>query len=281
MPKFDYGPLEVRGPINIAVDDVIPEKYRPIKRAVATTVNIPLNGAWTGNNNLGFITNFQPDANWDQVILKLPEWGMPEIWTLMLGLDYERRAWPMAAPHYYFEIKALLSVGCGGTSVDMEMDWKRGACISLPLNALSVKAHYSFPAGTPSFPPNLRLSAHVSHGPIQKPWQATNTQRMLETAADPNSLYVPVPLFAHTVLLFPENLALAPVGNLLYSSDTIIGWGSGAGASSFYMIYYITGDMLASYPTGLPVPSGCETLIVYNPAGADQVRSTAIFNLCG
>lgn len=272
------------------LDNVVPNRRRePPKKALSVVVRDALDGPWSGNNNLGYETAFAPDTNNRQVILKLPEWGMPGVWTLMLGLRYTRSYWPLTAPYSYFEIKAELTIGSGGTTQDMVVDWKRGASVTMPMNALNVHAVYSFPAGTPSFPPDLRLIATLSQGPASKPWNASYTARMmpsddvtlLYTAGNANTLVTPIPQFAQKVVLFPENLNNVLGGNLLYSSDTVIGFGSGAGGTNFYMIYFITGDLLFSYPDGLVIPSGAETLLVYNPAGYDQVRSTAIFQMAG
>jgi len=283
FPELDYLADDFRD--ETLVEEVLQDRIEARVKARPVVALEPLTGPWTCNNNLGQVVAFNPDANFTQFILKLPEWGMPQVWTLMLGLEYTKRYYPMVAPYYYFEIKAVLTVGVGGTTQEIEIDWKRGAMVSLPMNALNVRAKYSFPAGTAAFPTDLRLSAMLARGGAQKPWQSTNTRRMMPSPGAPDyvadllSLFTEIPRLAQSVILFPENLAIAPVGNLLYSADTVIGFGGGGGASSSYMIYYITGDQLASYPNGLPVPSGAETLIVSNPAGYDQGRATAVFSI--
>src|SRR5690348_14003177 len=45
---------------------------------------IPSNGSWTGNNQLGIELPFAPDSNNRQTILKLDEWGPPDVWTISL-----------------------------------------------------------------------------------------------------------------------------------------------------------------------------------------------------
>ena len=66
---------------------------------------IPSSGWWTGNNQLGNEVAFAPDANNRQTILKLEEWGPPEVWTVSLFLTHEIAAFNA------FDVTAELDFG--------------------------------------------------------------------------------------------------------------------------------------------------------------------------
>lgn len=121
----------------------------------------PKNGSWSGNNQLGIEQPFAPDANNRQTILKLDEWGFPDIWTISLGLNAFT---PTAGG---FDVTALIQYGAGGVTQEVEIDWLNGSGITLPMNALNVIAQYNLineevPGEVPS---DLRLRVSISRRP--------------------------------------------------------------------------------------------------------------------
>lgn len=97
----------------------------------------PRKGPWSGNSQLGQSQPFEPDAINRQSILKLDEWGQVDAWTVCLGIEYSD---PNAS--LPFPLFAELTVGAGGTTQKVIVDWAVGTCISLPMNALDVVAYF-------------------------------------------------------------------------------------------------------------------------------------------
>lgn len=118
------------------------------------------NAAWSGSNSLGNIVDFAPDDNNRQIILKLDEWGPPDMWTISLAIDrtIPNMIWGGSAT---FEIVALIDFGVGGSTQRIEADWIDGTMLTVPMNALSVTAVYENP--WPYFS-GLRLGAQIARG---------------------------------------------------------------------------------------------------------------------
>lgn len=152
-------------------DDQFERRAHEIQRTPSSVnaVNVisAKTGPWTGNNNLGIERSFAPDSNNRQTILKLPEWGFPEMWTLCLGLIFDPNQWnPAPGLTPAFDVTAVIEFGGGGCIQTVECDWINGCAISLPMNAVNVIAQYNFDdvnEGTdPSQPPlDLRLRANI------------------------------------------------------------------------------------------------------------------------
>jgi hypothetical protein len=120
---------------------------------------------WSGSLNLGNEVMVQPDSENHQTILKLDEWGPPEMWTLSLGLTVTDGNYAAAtAP-----IIARVNFGAGGSTQEVRFNWINGARISLPMNAVSVVAEYGDLidplTAMPITPPtNVSLSAQLARG---------------------------------------------------------------------------------------------------------------------
>ena len=173
------------------------EKERTPSGASAISVVPTKRGPWSGNNQLGIEREFLPDENNRQTILRLDEWGFPEIWTLCLGLIFDADLYgssgTLSGP---FSVVAEVEFGCGGVIQYLEMDWIQGACIALPMNALNVVASFGTvptEAGTPDLPADLRLRSNIVRGTLQQA-HPTRTYRL----GDGND-QVPVPPFAKSV----------------------------------------------------------------------------------
>lgn len=150
-------------------DDDFAERVRG---AGGATPVIPLEartGPWTGNNQLGIAQPFDSDENNRQTILKLDEWGMPEVWSVMLGIEYGDDS--LVALGSGFEVAAVLSPGVGGASQEVKIDWRQGAIISMPMNSLNVIAEYRnpYPNASVTVPDDLRLTVTLARGTVIHP----------------------------------------------------------------------------------------------------------------
>lgn len=137
--------LDVYGGTEFAlVDTTFERKVAEMEPAHPPTpvVNAnPRKGAWTGNNQLGYSLPFKPDANNEQTILKLDEWGFPEVWTVSLSLEGFDNLEVFGEVNG-FGVLALIHFGAGGATQTIEVDWKTGTQLSLTMNAINVIAKY-------------------------------------------------------------------------------------------------------------------------------------------
>lgn len=154
------------------------------------------NGPWTGNNNLGIERAFSPDANNRQTVLKLPEWGFPEMWTLCLGMNDYSTAGGLEG----FSVTAEIEFGCGGVIQVVEIDWLQGMCISLPMNALNLVASYRTGSGEGAtiIPDDLRLRASVVRGRSHRA-HPTRTVYFEEGEST-----IEIPKFSQSVMILPS-----------------------------------------------------------------------------
>lgn len=152
-------------------------------------------GPWSGNNQLGIEREFAPDDNNRQTILRLDEWGFPDIWTVTLGLnDFTRTAGG-------FDVTAVLEFGSGGATQYLEMDWLCGSSITLPMNALNLVAQYNLIDGEVAgeVPDDLRLRVTISKMPSRN---SNPTRSYLFT--DAVSSFI-IPPFAKAMHISPLN----------------------------------------------------------------------------
>lgn len=143
------------------------------------------NAAWSGSNSLGNVVDYAPDTDNRQMILKLDEWGPPEMWTVSLGID--RPAPGNSGEAHWFEIKALIDFGVGGSTQRIEVDWINGTELTVPMNAISVNAVYENPT---SLLEGMRLSVQIARGTRAGAYAPT---RMLDFEAM-STLTLPSPL---------------------------------------------------------------------------------------
>jgi hypothetical protein len=223
-------------------------------------------GPWSGNNNLGIERPFAPDANNRQTIIKLPEWGFPETWTLCLGLTYNTALHAVAPSAGKFTVVAEIEFGTGGVIQTVEMDWKQGASIVLPMNALNVIASYSSleSEGGPIIPPlDLRLRANVVRGVLP---QSSPTRSFFMFSPGPGTAQVscPIPPFAKSVRLLQcmpfalgtafafysaaDGVFLAPYEA---SGLTVVDY-----ARSQFVEYLDTTNQVCGRPVPVPIPDG-------------------------
>lgn len=113
---------------------VLPAPAQGMPQIVST---IPREGIWSGYNQLGFEAKYGPDRRQTQTILKLDEWGPPEVWTVSLFLLQKLESFNG------FGVTTRINFGAGGSTQVVEIDWLNGAQISLPMNAINVQALFS------------------------------------------------------------------------------------------------------------------------------------------
>lgn len=122
--------------------------------------------AWSGSPNIGSLCDYEPDANGRQTILKLDEWGYPEVWTVTLTLNSDEFE-AFAGTSVGANIVAEITYGTGGASHTFEMDWNDGARISLPMDSIQVNAKYNLTSdafGELVPPPNMQLGVQLARG---------------------------------------------------------------------------------------------------------------------
>jgi len=122
-------------------EDDMAQKYPrtapvPVMGAPLVAPVIPRNGGWSGDNQLGALAKYSPDNRGRQTILKLDEWGPPEVWTVSLYVNQQLRSFSG------FSISAEINFGAGGGTQVLEIDWVNGAQISVPMNAVNVIARF-------------------------------------------------------------------------------------------------------------------------------------------
>ena len=231
----------------------------------------PKTGAWTGLNQLGNEVEFAPQANNQQTVLRLDEWGMPAPWTLALGLDIPDSGLPAGG----FEATALIFFGAGGITQYAEIDWAQGASITLPMNALNVVARYSFgidEAGSATLPTNLRLRASICR-------YATTTGKATRTfsfnVANGNPLVVPIPPFAKNLSVYDmEQGAANPFtfyGGAFQVRFFCTENGSGGPVAVYDISQLVTylnvAETIVGAPLPLPIPSRARFVAITNLAG--------------
>lgn len=102
---------------------------------------IPAQGMWSGNNQLGNLTEFAPDSNKRQTILKLDEWGPPEEWTISLYIIDPNGTYDSIG------IEAEIHFGAGGSTQIVNVDWNDGVEITKTMNAVNIIAKYTAASG--------------------------------------------------------------------------------------------------------------------------------------
>lgn len=95
---------------------------------------------WSGNNSLGFelpIIDVSETAVFERTVLKLDEWGMPDVWTVVLSTNFQSQFG--INDDQAFLLIGEIEFGAGGAVDQVTVDWLNGTVLRLPMNALSVK----------------------------------------------------------------------------------------------------------------------------------------------
>lgn len=189
-------------------------KARPDMLAPIVANIIPKNGAWSGDNQLGYQAKYGPDQRQTQTILKLDEWGPPEIWTISLYILNGLKTFDG------FGLKARIDFGAGGSTQVVEIDWANGAQISLPMNAVNVQAiwHDTITAEGAGLQVGVQLSRGTRGGTL--PPRLT-LEKHLDIPGAGSTTILPLPAFAKTMWFSPTQPDSAGLA-LVYSANVIM-----------------------------------------------------------
>ena len=245
----------------------------PFKGAQMVSVVSQRQGPWSGNNQLGIERDFEPDAQNQQTILKLDEWGMPDIWTVTLGVVLPDALTDVSG-NQGFSINCQALVGVGGTVQEWSIDWKNGATFSATMNALNIVARYD---DVITIPNNLRLRVTLAKGARSSPFPATNTRFRSAPAGGTSSLLLPP--FAQRVRLAVPFSFLSPNPSILYDPSNLV-WFSTAPANTGG-VFAIPGNQIANFQGGgIPIPKGSHQIRFTNGT-ASTFRVDYVFDLAG
>lgn len=237
------------------------------KQAPGTPViaNIPLRShpMWTSNNELGIETGYQPDGDGYQTILKLGEWGPPQLWTISLGIAFDINLIPLSGDAQ-FSVDALIKYGSGGVTQEIEVDWANGVTLSVPMNAVNVIARYSDFSTKNNTPPDLRLRVNLAPGGEVQGY-ATKSNVVSVSVAD--GATIPIPPFARRLSVQRGGGATAGAwsANMIY---TFIGSASAGDIGGFD-----GAEFLANFAgVGVPIPPSARAVAIdNNTAGSEAV----------
>lgn len=206
----------------------VAKRYPPARFDVPTVpVFAPLvarSGPWSGDNQLGYQAPYGPNKRATQTILKLDEWGPPEVWTVSLYL--------ISPPGFNgFGIKARINFGAGGSTQVYEMDWANGAQVSLPMNACNVEAIFENVDVTTEGN-GIQLGVQLARGTRggnNPPIYTISDNFTL--AAGGNELFA-LPNYARSIYAVPAEITAADIA-LFYTGDLRVTLQSGIGIGAF------------------------------------------------
>lgn len=222
----------------------------------------PSNGSWSGNNQLGTETKFAPDSNNRQTVLKLDEWGPPEIWTVSLYIRDDLQTFNG------LDIAAIVEFGAGGSTQTIELDWSNGTQISLPMNAVNVIAVVRSVTAFNSEGPGLHLGVQLSRGRRggSIPPRFTIASAVVMPIAGIQTFQIPN--FAKNVVLIADDLGST---SKLYNVGVDVAANTGL-PSGGTDVAVLDGTQLLS-GNKLPVIGGARSVIVTNGSGASFTYS--------
>lgn len=238
----------------------------------------PKTGVWSSNNNLGYEVAFSPNADNRQTILKMPEWGFPQTWTISLGIV---DATPIDAINFNGRnITAIIEFGVGGTTQTIAVDWKQGSVITLVTNSINVIAEYAnidVAAGEGDF----KLSVQVCRGNRASNVLAPTKTLVVTSDVPPGNIpvgavleaallapgertFVDIPAFATAIHIVPAIVpAAAGSVNKLYTATSVFQIVSGFGLGSLNIVSMDGLNLLAA--DGLiPIFGSAKGLVINN-----------------
>lgn len=220
--------------------------------------------SWSGNNEFGYDLAYAPNVDNRQMVLKLGEWGPPEVWSVMLSLGIPETA------DANFAVIAEVQSGSGGTVDEYEIDWNEGATFTTVCNSLVINAR--FDAGSGDIPDGLKLKAIVGRGHLD----GTNPTRTIVTAAlTADVVVIPIPKYATKVTLLQGSGGGASGA---YNTNMLYTFARGNGVTG--SIASLTGLNFFQIGSGakIDIPGSANTIQVTNTTGA-PVFFTLVFEL--
>jgi hypothetical protein len=218
---------------------------------------IPSNGCWSGDNQLGIFTQFAPDSNNRQTVLKLDEWGPPVVWTISLALRDSLQFF------HAVQLKAIVEFGAGGSTQTVELDWDNGAQISLPMNALNVIAEVVNVDAFTTEGPGLQLGVQIARGRRGGSVPPKLTLLSNQFLANLGQADVTIPPFATDLFAIPSDPGT--IVDVYDQNFTIQLW-SGSTPGLGVVLGVLRGTELLAGRT-LPVVAGARSARVTNASG--------------
>lgn len=293
-PLFDYGFIDEMAALgmgdrgyadvnpppgsNELFEDQFERRAREIQRQPSNIQPVSVipakSGPWSANNQLGNELEFAPSSNNEQTILKLDEWGFPEVWSVMLGMKYSDTKWPAGA--LGFACTAKVNAGAGGITQEAEVDWVQGTVFSLPMNAVNVIAKYQ---QSNNIPTDLRLSASICKGKVAG--RPPTRTFVLPVVTNPGgggfSDPIRIPNFARSVMLVDTLNNAGGVSVYNATTHLILQRNNNVGATS---CAFVNGnDLLQFGSNGYPIPDGARYFVVSVDGVQPTASPTAIFFL--
>ena len=189
----------------------------PAKPTAATPAVAVRTGPWSGNNQLGnFITGVYVDGGVDGgtgqaisvfqpgiyvpesrrlALLKLDEWGMPQMWTMSILADGFQGKKPVG----FGNPKVEIIFGSGGSSSKVLVDLEPDLCITMPCNSLKADIVFEDSATIGVGIAGATVYSQLGLGLRPANFSPVLTQGITVPAA--SNINVPVPAFARRVEL--------------------------------------------------------------------------------
>ena len=253
---------------DVGVDNAFGRLRRRFAESLAVYLTYPRNGAWSGDNQLGYEVPFELNAATPQSIIKLDEWGFPMVWTVSLAIRLDTEL-PAATS---FSATATVAYGAGGITQTFEVDLVDGVMFSLPMNAIDIKAISNQLAGEGfgTTNPLVHVSTILARGSVA----LARATRTFPNVPAPNS--EPVDVFA--IPRFSKSVSVTPVdvADDFYADATF--------KIQFYTNSAPAGPLQTVLGTRLgpgvkvPIPSGALYWSVDDVGGAGK-NVNVIFNL--
>jgi len=239
-------------------------------------------GEWSRNNQLGVELPFLVDVTHPQTILKLDEWGMPEVWTISLTLRLPRE---LVATEL-FDIVGNINFGAGGLTQTVQVDWVDDTIFSVPMNALNITASWSELATINGVPP----PKGVQVGVIISPGSTTHGRATRTSLFGPlangdlvvNPLNVPptfppIPAYAKSATVTGSSSAST---SILYSSGATLLFFVNNGTAAPGTIQAIPGNFLGP-GVRVPIPANARYWSIANNSGGAMPAGPAPANNAG
>lgn len=235
---------------------VAPYGRQGIPQVVAT---IPREGLWSGYNQLGYLAKYGPDQRQTQTILKLDEWGPPEVWTVSLYVKGDFTLFDG------FNIRARINFGAGGSTQVYECDWLNGTQISLPMNAINVEAIFD-DVDVQTEGKGLSVGVQLARGARGGTTPPVLTlAEQVTIVGGGSSAIIRLPNFAKNVYAIPaEGFDTTSIA-AFYSGVTALQLYSGNNPG--FSVASITGTQMAQ-GMKLPVAGSARFVVFYNGNGA-------------
>jgi hypothetical protein len=244
------------------------------RRAQAVKIIEQKHGPWSGSNYLGNYVDIEGNTDLKKSVLKMPEWGMPEMWTIMLGLDLTNVNFTGSVTS--FGLIATISAGAGGTTQELEVDWVNGTMLSVPMNALSVGVSYDqffpgFPANYGTIRTRVTLARGLRPGGIP-PIRTLHTEATLPD--NTFSTQQSIPSFARKVALYTRDNQQ----NILYDPSNRVEF---IGSPTTGLLLETVPMSFQQYclPEGFMIPEGAYFVRMFNGSGTEMTEPFWRFSL--